>query len=99
MGNRQGAARQQIDPEPQDEASGGAIDAGLSCLVVIAKFHGIPADPDQLRRPFSFGKGCFGENKLLITRQVAGPQSEAGDTTVFLQEINRDCLWRKALIT
>ncbi|MFZ5993681.1 MAG: type I secretion system permease/ATPase [Thermodesulfobacteriota bacterium] len=47
-----------LNPEPQPEAQGDStqkIDTGLSCLVMLAKYHGVAADPAQLKHAFAIG--------------------------------------------
>ncbi len=42
------------------------MDTGLACLVLIARFFGMPADAGQLRHQFLDSGGKFGETELLI---------------------------------
>jgi ATP-binding cassette, subfamily B, bacterial HlyB/CyaB len=51
-----------------------AEDAGLACLVIIAHFHGIPADARQLRHQSGLGEltGCFSESDLLLASKSLG---------------------------
>jgi subfamily B ATP-binding cassette protein HlyB/CyaB len=51
-----------------------ADDAGLACLVIIAHFHGIPADPRQLRHQSGLGElaGRFSESDLLLAAKSLG---------------------------
>jgi ATP-binding cassette, subfamily B, bacterial HlyB/CyaB len=56
------------------EADDAAGDAGLACLIIIAHFHGIPANPDQLRHQFGLGEltGRFSESDLLLASKSLG---------------------------
>lgn len=48
--------------EPPPAAS---LDTGLACLVMMARLHGVAADPDQLAHEFAAG-GAFGVNDILL---------------------------------
>jgi subfamily B ATP-binding cassette protein HlyB/CyaB len=43
-----------------------AADAGLTCLLIIARLHGIPADANQLCHQFARAGGRFAESDLLM---------------------------------
>ena len=49
-------------------------DSGLTCLIVIAHFHGIAADAEQLRHQSGLGEltGRFSENDLLLAAKSLG---------------------------
>ncbi|MDP9011732.1 MAG: type I secretion system permease/ATPase [Pseudomonadota bacterium] len=49
-------------------------DPGLTCLIVIAHFHGIAADAEQLRHQSGLGEltGRFSENDLLLAAKSLG---------------------------
>lgn len=53
---------------PADEP----VDTGLACLVLIARFHGIAADPDQLAHEFRVGGRPFGEDEILLAARKLG---------------------------
>lgn len=42
------------------------LDPGLSCLVMIARFHGLAADPDQLRHQWAGPHQQFGAREILL---------------------------------
>jgi len=47
------------------------VDAGLACLVMMARFHDVAADPDQLRHEFAVdGKGMNPSRMLLAARKL-----------------------------
>jgi hypothetical protein len=52
-------------------------DPGLACLVIIAHFHGVAADPQQLRHQSGRGalSGAFGERDLLLAAKSLGLKS------------------------
>jgi subfamily B ATP-binding cassette protein HlyB/CyaB len=54
-----------------DDASG---DAGLACLIIIAHFHGIAANADQLRHQLALSEltGRFSESDLLLASKSLG---------------------------
>jgi ATP-binding cassette, subfamily B, bacterial HlyB/CyaB len=47
-------------------------DAGLACLVVIARFHGVAADAAQLRHAAGLPGECFDSNALVLTARSIG---------------------------
>ena len=56
-----------------------AGDSGLACLIVIAHFHGIPAEAEQLRHQFGIGEstGCFSADDLLLAAKSLGLKARA----------------------
>ena len=44
----------------------GATDSGLACLVMMARLHGVAADPDQLAHEFSQSGTPFGRAEMLL---------------------------------
>lgn len=52
-------------------------DAGLSLLVLIAHFHGIPAEPDQLRHAAALQGGTFQEGDLILAARSLGLRARA----------------------
>ncbi len=65
-------------------------DYGLLGLVLLAQFHGVPADMSQLQHQFSPGNKAFGETELLLaakslalkTRIVKQPISRMGTASL-----------------
>jgi subfamily B ATP-binding cassette protein HlyB/CyaB len=59
-------------PESQSvQAEAPPPDSGLTCLVLIARFHGLPADAAQLRHKHG-SSARFGETDLLIAAKALG---------------------------
>jgi subfamily B ATP-binding cassette protein HlyB/CyaB len=54
-----------------DGVGGGNVDSGLACLVMLARFHGISAEPAQLAHEFSEGGG-FGLTQILLAAKKLG---------------------------
>lgn len=48
------------------------IDTGLACLVMLARYHGLAADPDQLRHEFAPDRVPFGVAELLLAAKQLG---------------------------
>ncbi|WP_328822832.1 type I secretion system permease/ATPase [Paraburkholderia nemoris] len=48
------------------------VDAGLACLVVIARFHGIAADAAQLRHAAALGNEAFSTDALVSSARSLG---------------------------
>lgn len=44
----------------------GPVDTGLSCLVMLARFHNIAAEPEQLEHEFKNGSAPFGATEILL---------------------------------
>lgn len=55
------------------------LDCGLACLVIIARLHGVAADPDQLSHEFSDGQR-FNENDILSAAKKLGLSVKAVTT-------------------
>lgn len=52
-------------------------DTGLACLVLLARFHQIAADPDQLAHEFNVSGAPFGRNEILLAARRLGLQAKA----------------------
>ncbi len=48
------------------------IDTGLACLVLLAKYFGLPADADQLKRQYGEGGKHFDQENILRTSKKLG---------------------------
>lgn len=65
----------QTPPEPETAAQGEhspSIDTGLLCLVMVAKFHGVAADPDQIRHAHAVGSGGMASMDILRAAKELG---------------------------
>lgn len=58
-----------------------AADPGLTALVLIARMHGIAADPTQLRHTIGLRTECFGERELVLTARSIGLKARAVTVT------------------
>lgn len=63
------------------EANTVASDPGLACLIIIAHFHGIAADPEQLRHQSGLSAltGRFSESDLLLACKSLGLKARSVD--------------------
>nr|MBI3613584.1 type I secretion system permease/ATPase [Nitrospirota bacterium] len=68
------------DVTPQAPTDSAAIDTGLSCLLIVARFHGVPADGAQLRHQFAQGGAPLGETELLQAAKQLGFRSGVMDS-------------------
>lgn len=62
-------------PEPENTAQGEnppSIDTGLLCLVMVAKFHGVAADPAQIRHTHAVGSGGMASLDILRAAKELG---------------------------
>lgn len=48
------------------------VDTGLSCLVMIAKFHGVAAEPEQIRHVFAIGADGMNTTDILRAAKELG---------------------------
>jgi ATP-binding cassette, subfamily B, bacterial HlyB/CyaB len=46
------------------------MDTGLYSLIAVARFHQLPADPEQLRHQFAEPGQAFGETQLLLAAKA-----------------------------
>lgn len=58
-------------------ASAAELDAGLACLVMLARFHQIAADPDQLAHRFNVSGEPLGKTEILLAARHLGLQAKA----------------------
>lgn len=58
-------------PSPETDAG----DTGLACLVLVARFHGLAAEPEQLAHDFKAGGQPFGIVEMLLAARKLGLQA------------------------
>lgn len=56
------------------------VDSGLACLVLLARFHGIAVDPDQLIHEFRDQERFFGIAEILLAAKKIGLQAKKVST-------------------
>lgn len=66
-----------VEIESASSAESPQIDAGLELLVLIAGFHGIPAETMQLRHAAALSGGKFQEGDLVLAARSLGLQARA----------------------
>ncbi len=59
-----------------------ALDTGLTCLVMLARFHQIATDPDQLAHQFKVSGDAFGKSEILLAAKHLGLQAKPVKTTL-----------------
>lgn len=57
-------------------------DTGLTCLVMLARFHQIASDPEQLAHQFKGSGECFGETEILLAAKHIGLQAKPVRTSI-----------------
>jgi subfamily B ATP-binding cassette protein HlyB/CyaB len=57
------------------------VDTGLACLVLLARFHGLAADPDQLAHEWAAPGRPFGPPEILRAAKALGLKAKAVRTT------------------
>lgn len=55
-------------------------DTGLACLVLLARFFGLPADPGQLKHQFGESEKPFDQTSVLLAAKHLGLKAGATDT-------------------
>lgn len=50
------------------------VDSGLACLLLLARFHGIPTDPDQISHEYSEPNLVFGVRQIMLAAKKMGLQ-------------------------
>ncbi len=73
-------------PPPQGEAVP-RIDTGMSCLVMIVRFHGLTADPAQIRHAFAIGEEGMGTLDIIRAAKELG--MKARSVTVPFEKLSR----------
>ena len=58
------------------------IDSGLACLVVLARFHGVAADPAQLAHEFQEGSKRFGPQEILLAAKALKLKAKVADSSM-----------------
>ncbi|MGA7180531.1 MAG: type I secretion system permease/ATPase [Thiobacillaceae bacterium] len=69
-------------PSPPSPA-GIPLDSGLNCLVMLARLHGVAADPDQLAHEYRTGGDDFSETEVLLAAKKLGLRAKAIKTTLI----------------
>ena len=70
--------------EPPDAVDFGdpSPDTGLLCLVMLARFHGIATEPDQLAHEFSESGQLFGNTEILLAAKKLSLKAKLVSTTL-----------------
>jgi len=66
----------------QEPLRAAVLDTGLTCLVMLARFHQIAADPDQLAHQFKASGEVFGKTEILLAAKHLGLQAKPVKTTI-----------------
>src|SRR2546430_17710697 len=74
-----GTAPEDAGPSPQQEQAH-QPDTGLVCLLILARFYGVPADGAQLRHLFAQSTKPFGDAALLRAATHLGFKAALVDT-------------------
>jgi subfamily B ATP-binding cassette protein HlyB/CyaB len=73
----EGENRERTDIGDKPNQSGPGLDLGLYCLVTIARFHGINADPEQIKHALAIGPEGMGELEILRAARELGLKAKA----------------------
>ncbi len=63
-----------------DQDSSGRIDTGLTCLVLMSRLHGLPADPGQLQHHFGQSDQHFSGSEILRGAKSLGLKAKTVDS-------------------
>ena len=72
----------QNDMNTDTDAAKTMVDSGLACLVMLARFHQIAADPAQLAHQFRADGQSFGQAEILLAAKHLGLQAKPVKATV-----------------
>ena len=67
-----GGSREKNYMPPHMAAPPPEIDSGLACLLMLARFFGVPANPEPLKHQFTESGKAFGETELLLAAKHLG---------------------------
>jgi ATP-binding cassette, subfamily B, bacterial HlyB/CyaB len=67
-------------PQP-DPSAAQSVDTGLACLVMLARFHHISAEPAQLQHQFCAPSQLFGVQQILLASKQLGLKAKRVTTT------------------
>lgn len=77
-----------IKPESHADSNKPKIDTGLNCLVMIAKFHGVAAEAEQIRHVFAIGADGMNTTDILrAAKELGFKAKEAGVEYERLQKL------------
>jgi subfamily B ATP-binding cassette protein HlyB/CyaB len=62
--------------------TGASIDSGLACLVVLARFHGVAADPAQLAHQFQHAGNAFGIQEVMLASRSLKIKAKVADSSM-----------------
>lgn len=65
-----------------DAGSSARVDSGLSCLVMLARFHNVAASPEQLQHEFAVDGSDFGADEILMAAKKLGLKAKATRSSV-----------------
>ncbi|MDU9413550.1 type I secretion system permease/ATPase [Pseudomonas sp. zfem005] len=68
------------DSTPNEPGQG--LDAGLACLVMLARFHNVAASPEQLAHEFAEDGRPFGKAELLLAAKKLGLKARPARSTI-----------------
>lgn len=60
-----------------DSSSEATVDTALICLVLMARLHGVAADPDQIAHEYTATNGTMSEAELLLAARQLGLQAKS----------------------
>jgi subfamily B ATP-binding cassette protein HlyB/CyaB len=67
-----------MDSEADKKSDAGqSVDPGLICLLMMARFHGLSVEPDQIKHEYGQGTRPFGKVELLLAAKRLGLQAKA----------------------
>ncbi|MCL4456191.1 MAG: type I secretion system permease/ATPase [Nitrospirae bacterium] len=71
--------KEHINFEQDTDARKPKLDTGLSCLVMIAKYHGVAAEPEQIKHAFAVGNNGMNETDIVRAARELGFKAKAAN--------------------
>lgn len=71
-----------MSDEHQGSTGAPAVDTGLACLVMLARFHNVAASPEQLAHEFADDGRAFGRAELLLAAKKLGLKAKSARSSL-----------------
>ena len=71
-----------MSDEHQGSTGAPAVDTGLACLIMLARFHNVAASPEQLAHEFAEDGRAFGRAELLLAAKKLGLKAKSARSSL-----------------
>ena len=69
--------KEHLNSEQHTDDQKPRVDTGLACLVMIAKYHGTAAEPEQIKHTFAVGNDGMNETDIVRAARELGFKAKA----------------------